>query len=86
MTITLRHMCHEAVPSVTSRTSDILYTIAANTNSPNTAVAGTVNTASTTTNCAMTKILEIFDDDSGDWVNWSGLSTAAKSSSYPWIS
>lgn len=87
MTITLRDKCWNNVPSVTSRTSDITYTIASNTGSANAASVGGTNTAATTvTSCTITKTLEIYDDVTADWVDYTAATSSDKSTNYPWLS
>ena len=82
----MRDKCWNDVPSVTSRTSDITYTIAADTDSPNDAVDGVENTAAVTvTDCTITKTLEIYNDVTGDWDDYTAADATAKSTNYPWL-
>lgn len=85
MTITLKDKCWDNVPSVTSRTSDIAFTIAAGT--ANSASVGGTNTAATTvTGCDITKTLEIYNDATADWDDYTAADAAAKAANWPWLS
>jgi hypothetical protein len=87
MTITLRDKCWNNTPNVSSRTSDITYTIAAATGSANAASVGGTNTAATTVSgCDITKTLEIYNDVTADWDDYTAASSSVKSTNYPWLS
>jgi hypothetical protein len=86
MQLTLVDLCWSNVPTMSSETSDIVFTISAAAGG-DAAVAGTVNTAATTVSgCTITKTLEIFDPTANTWVNFvpSG-SGGDNSANYPWI-
>jgi hypothetical protein len=80
MELTLVDLCYDNVPSVTQETSDIEYTIPADTSGA-TATLGTSNIAQTTvTGCLITKTLELYDPVANTW------GSVANAAAETWIS
>ena len=84
MKLTLVDLCYPNVPTISSETDDINFVITAA--GGDSAVDGVINTAATTvTGCTITKTMEIYDDDTDDWVLFVHSGTSVPNASYPWI-